>query len=132
MYRYYGERIWILWILLKRWQRTLDLVFVLLAAENQQTNQNIISQIDAAAQAISKDGILISAFKLKKTSPDYAQLAKQYSVPSVLAMVKWRGVSAVSGKITKSKLVQAYVKASRPVSGCAGSSGCKPGSSGCK
>ena len=106
-----------------------DLVFVLLAAENQQTNQNIISQIDAAAQAISKDGILISAFKLKKTSPDYAQLAKQYSVPSVLAMVKWRGVSAVSGKITKSKLVQAYVKASRPVSGCcpsgAGSSGCK-------
>ena len=95
-----------------------DAVFVFLAAEDQQSNQNIISQIEAAAKTINADGIRISAFKLNKTAPDYAQLAKQFPVPSVLAMVKGRGMSAVSGQISETKLVQAYVTASRPASGC--------------
>jgi hypothetical protein len=107
-----------------------DAVFVFLTAEDQQSNQNIISLIEAAAKTINADGIRISAFKLNKTAPDYAQLAKQFPVPSVLAMVKGRGMSAVSGQINETKLVQAYVTASRPTSGCcpagAGSSTCAP------
>ena len=107
-----------------------DAVFVFLAAEDQQNNQNIISQVEAAAKTINADGIQVSAFKLNKTAPDYAQLAKQFPVPSVLAMVKGRGMSAVSGQINETKLVQAYVAASRPASGCcpsgAGSPACPP------
>ncbi len=107
-----------------------DAVFVFLAAEEQQSNQNIISRIETAAKTINADGIRVSAFKLNKTAPEYAQLAKQFPIPSVLAMVKGRGMSAVSGQISETKLVQAYVAASRPTSSCcptgAGSSACPP------
>lgn len=105
-----------------------DAVFVLLAAEDQQGNQPITKAIEAAAKKIQTNGIRVSAFTLKKGAPNYAQLVKQFSVPSVLAMVKGRGMSGVSGDISEAKLVQAFVTASRPTSGCcpsgAGASGC--------
>ncbi len=107
-----------------------DAVFVFLAAEEGQIDRNIVGQVEAAAKTIGTDEIRVSAFKLNKTAPEYAQLAKQFPVPSVLAMVKGRGMSAVSGQISETKLVQAYVAASRPTSSCcptgAGSSACPP------
>ena len=106
-----------------------DAVFVLLAAEDQQGNQAITREIEAAAKKIQSNGSHICAFRLKKDAPDYAQLAKQFSIPCVVAMVKGRGMSAVSGEINEAKLVQAFVTASRPSSGCcpsgAGQSDCK-------
>jgi len=105
-----------------------DAVFVFLAAKDQLNDQAITRQIEAAAKIIKADGVRVSAFRLKQSAPDYAQLAKQVSVPSVLAMVKGRGTSAVSGEITETKLVQAFVAASRPGGGCcpAGSTTCPP------
>jgi hypothetical protein len=107
-----------------------DAVFVLLAAEDQQGSQTITKEIEAAAQKIQSNGSRICAFKLKKDAPDYAQLAKQFSIPCVVAMVKNRGMSAVSGDINEAKLVRALVTASRPISGCcpssAGQSACPP------
>ena len=102
-----------------------DAVFILLAAEDQQGIQTITNEIEAAAKKIQSNGIRISAFTLKKGAPNYAQLAKQLSVPCVIAMVKGGGLSGVSGEITETKLVQAFVMASRPASGC-GPSGCGP------
>ena len=102
-----------------------DAVFILLAAEDQQGNQTITKEIEAAAKKIQSSGTRISAFTLKKGAPDYAQLAKQFSTPCVLAMVKGRGTSGVSGDITESKLIQAFVMASRVTSGCC-PSGCAP------
>jgi len=107
-----------------------DAVFILLAAEDQQGIQTITNEIEAVAKKIQAGGMRISAFRLTKDAPDYAQLTKQISVPCVLAMVKGGGASAVSGEITETKLVQAFVMASRPSSGCcpsgAGASGCGP------
>ena len=100
-------------------------VFILLAADDQQGIQTITNEIEAAAKKIQSNGIRISAFTLKKGAPNYAQLAKQLSVPCVIAMVKGGGLSGVSGQITETKLVQAFVMASRPASGC-GPSGCGP------
>ena len=106
-----------------------DVVFILLAAEDQQSNQTITNKIEASAKTIESKGSRISAFRLKKNAPNYTQLAKQFSVPCVLAMVKGRGMSGVSGEITEAKLVQAFVTASRATSGCcpssAGQSDCK-------
>lgn len=103
-----------------------DAVFILLLADNdQQGNQTIASEIEAAAKKIQAGGTRISAFRLTKDAPDYAQLTSQFSLPCVLAMVKGRGASGVSGQITETKLVQAFVTASRPTSGC-GPSGCGP------
>ena len=105
-----------------------DAVFVLLAAEDQQGSQTITKEIDAAVKKIKSNGVRISVFRLKQAVPDYAQLAKQFSVPCVLAMVKGRGMSAVSGEISEANLIQAFVAASRPTSGCcpsgAGASSC--------
>ncbi len=101
-----------------------DAVYVFLAGEDQQVNQTIIREIEAAAKIIQSNGSSIYAFGLKKDAPDYALLAKQYSIPCVLAMVKGMGISAVSDQINETKLVGVFVKASRPLS--CGSSGCGP------
>ena len=95
-----------------------DSVFILLAADDQQGNQTITNEIEAAAKKIQSNGISISAFTLKKSAPNYAQLTKQLSLPCVLAMVKGGGASGVSGEITEAKLIQAFVAASRPASAC--------------
>lgn len=99
-------------------------VYVFLAGEDQQANQAITNHIEAAAKKIQADGNRIRAFKLKKDAPNYAQLEKQFFVPCVVAMVKGGGMSTVSGEINTAKLLEAFVKASRP-SGC-GTSGCGP------
>ncbi|MHC4424491.1 MAG: hypothetical protein ACYSYV_00180 [Planctomycetota bacterium] len=106
----------------------MDAVFILLSGENQPGGQTIINEIEQAAKKIQSRGNRISAFGLKESAPDYEQLAKQFSVPCVLAMVKGCGLSAVSAEITESKLLEAFVAASRPTLGC-GPSGCGP--SGC-
>jgi hypothetical protein len=104
----------------------VDAVFIFLAAEGELDIQPITKEIDAAARKIQSGGSSISAFTLKKGSTNYMQMAKQFSVPCVVAMVRGRGMSAVSGEITESKLLQAFVAASRPSSGCAPGA-CAPG-----
>ena len=100
-----------------------DAVFILLAAEDQQDMQPVTREIEAAAKTIQAGGTRISAFRLMQGAPNYANLTKQLSVPCVLAMVKGCGVSGVpAGQITETKLVQAFVTASRPGSAC-----CPPG-----
>jgi len=101
-----------------------DAVFILLTADDQQSNQAAIKHIEAAAKTIQAGGTRISAFRLKQDAPNYANLKEQLSVPCVLAMVKGGGLSPVpAAQITEAKLVQAFVAASRPSSGC-----CPPGS----
>lgn len=101
-----------------------DAVFILLAVDDQESSQAAMKEIEAAAKTIQSNGVRISAFRLKQGTPDFVNLAKQLSVPGVLAMVKGGGISGVSAdQITETKLVQAFVAASRPNSGC-----CPPGS----
>ncbi len=101
-----------------------DAVFILLAADDQESNQAATKQIEAAAKTIQSNGVRISAFRLKQGAPNYANFSKQLSTPCVLAMVKGGGVSGVSAdQIAETKLVQAFVTASRPSAGC-----CPPGS----
>ncbi|UCE46224.1 MAG: hypothetical protein JSW47_11435 [Phycisphaerales bacterium] len=101
-----------------------DAVFIFLTADDQESNQAAIKQIEAAAKMIQTSGTRVSAFRLKEGAPNYANLAEQLSVPCVLAMVKGGGVSGVSAdQITETKLVQAFVTASRPSSACCPSGG---------
>lgn len=103
-----------------------DAVFILLSTKDQQASQTVTKEIDAAVKRIKANGIRVSAFRLAEAAPEYAQFSKQVSIPCVLAMVKGGGMSAVSDEISEAKLVQAYVTASRPTSGC-----CPPGSTTC-
>lgn len=99
-----------------------DAAFVYLAAQDGTSNDLPVAALKEAASRINMQGHKIALFTLEAGSRDYAQLAAQTSVPAVLALVKGRGMSAVNGVITETKLLQAFV--------AAGSVSCGPGGCG--
>jgi len=102
-----------------------DAVFVFMSGKEPNDTPVPISQIKNAMQTIeTQAGAKIVLFKLNASSPDYVQVASQTEPPCVIAMVKGRGMSAVSGDITEAKLVQAFV-------GASSAGGCGPASAGC-
>lgn len=81
----------------------------------------------SAARTLESKGSKCGLFTLKPGSVDYDQITAKLTLPAVLAMVKGRGMSTISGDITETKLIQGFVAASR-TAGC-GAGGC---GSGCK
>jgi len=104
-----------------------DAVFVFLPAREGTSAKPPSAPMKAAARTIEAKGFKCALFTLKPGSRDYDQIAKQMSVPGVVALVKGRGMSAVSGDITEAKLLQGYVAASS-AGGCGPSAapGCCP------
>lgn len=105
-----------------------DAVFIFLPGKDGAAGNPPSALMKGAASMIeSKAGLKCGLFTLKAGSRDYDQIAAQISVPGVLAMVKGRGMSAVSGEITEAKLVQGFVAASSG-GGCGPSAaaGCCP------
>ena len=100
----------------------VDVVFILIAGRNQQDAQTLAGEIEAAAKKIRSRGNRISAFRLKEATTDYKNMAEQFSVPTVMAMVKGLGYSVVSDQITEANLLEAFATASRAPAGC-----CPPG-----
>lgn len=99
-----------------------DAVFVFLPAREGSVDKAPSAPMRAAARTIEGKGMKCALFTLKAGSADYEQIAKQVQVPAVLALVKGRGMSAVSGEVTEAKLLQGYV-------GACSSGGCAPGAS---
>jgi hypothetical protein len=99
-----------------------DAVFVFLPGKEGASANPPSTAMNGAARTIEAQGKKIGLFTLKPGSPDYDQIAKQISVPGVLAMVKGRGTSPISGDITETKLVQGYLAASN-AGGCGPSAG---------
>ncbi|MEI7435510.1 MAG: hypothetical protein WCL16_01725 [bacterium] len=107
-------------------------VFVFLPGKGETSAKAPTAQIGSAARTMEPqlNGGKIGIFALKTGSRDYEQMASQTTVPCVLALVKGKGMSATSGEITETKLVQAFVAASS--TGSCGPVGCGPSSGGCK
>lgn len=103
-----------------------DAVFVFLPAREGASVKPPSAAMKAAARTIEAKGMKCGLFTLKPGSPDYDQMAKRVPVPAVLAMVKGRGMSAVSGEVTEAKLVQGYVAASTAGCGPSAGAGCCP------
>jgi hypothetical protein len=101
-----------------------DAVFVYVPGKEAASGNPPSTAMKSAASRIGSQGYKVALFTLETGSRDYQQLAAQMSVPGVLAMVKGRGMSAVSGDITETKLIQGFVAASS-AGGC-GPSGCGP------
>ena len=97
-----------------------DAVFIYLPGKEVTAAKAPSKPMKAAAKLIEGKGTKCGLFTLKPGSADYDKVGKQMSVPGVVALVKGRGMSAVSGEITEAKLVQGFVSA-----GSAG--GCGPG-----
>lgn len=102
-------------------------VFVFLPDRKEKAGNAPTAQIQSAVRTIEARGSKIGVFILKPGGRDYERITAQVAVPGVLAMVKGRGMKAVSGEITETKLVQAFVGASSG-GGCGSSakSGCCP------
>jgi len=106
-----------------------DAVFVFILAKGTDTvSKETTDAIASAEQKIESTGVQIGLYTLQSSSPEYANIAAQLTLPSMLVMSKGRGMGAVSGEITETKLLQAYVASSR-AGGCCPSGG---GSAGCK
>jgi len=102
-------------------------VFIFLAGENEELNRTASVQVDAMTNMLSAKGKQIAAFTLRRDSQGYNQLVKQFSVeslPSVIVAGKGYGAATVSGEITETELLRAFVVASAPVS--CGPGGCCP------
>jgi hypothetical protein len=107
-----------------------DAVFVFVPAKgNDIVSKEITNAIASAEQKIKFKGVSLGLYTLQSSSPEYANIASQLPPPGILVMSKGRGMGAVSGEITETKLLQAYVASSR-AGGCCpsggGSSGCSP------
>ncbi len=105
-----------------------DAVFVFLPGKDGAAGDPPSATMRGAARAIeSRAGLKCGVFTLKAGTRDYEQFARQMSVPCVLAAVKGRGMSAIPGEITETKLLQGFVAASS-AGGCSPSAaaGCCP------
>jgi len=100
-----------------------DAVFVFIPAKGIDTvGKETMAAIASAEKKIEATGAKLGLYTLQSSSPEYANLAAQLTVPSMLVMSKGRGMGAVSGEITETKILQAYVASSR-ASGCCPSGG---------
>jgi len=108
-----------------------DAVFVFVPVYgNNIVSKETTEAIASAEQKLKSSGLIIGLYTLRFSSPsnEYANLAAQLTLPGMLVMSKGRGMGAVSGEITETKLLQAYVASSRTGGCCpsgSGSAGCK-------
>jgi hypothetical protein len=102
-----------------------DAVFVFIPAKGNDTvNKQTTDAIASAEKRIKSTGVSLGLYTLQSGSPEYTNIAAQLSLPGMLVLSKGRGMGAVSGEITETKLLQAYIASSR-AGGC-GPSGCGP------
>lgn len=107
-----------------------EAVFVVIPADDTVRTAAIQKEVAAASATITDRGTKVGKFLLSKDAEDYKGVVAQLGAPSVLAMVKNRGMSVVADKdVSQDALMKAFVGASRPRSAC-GAGGCGP--SGCK
>jgi len=105
----------------------IETVFILLPGEDGNRVQATSRQVDAAMIKLRSKGKKVATFTLEKSAADYAQLVEQLSItsfPSVVAIGRGCGSRVVSGEITETKLLQAFVATSTPSSSC-GPGGCQ-------
>jgi MYXO-CTERM domain-containing protein len=100
----------------------LDAVFVFLPGKEGTSSNLPAATMNKAARTIEAQGKKIGLFTLLPSSHDYDQIEGKISLPAVLAMAKGRGMNAISGDITETKLVQGYLAASS-AGGCGPSAG---------
>ena len=103
-----------------------DAVFVYVPGKDGTASNPPATAMKGAVSRIGSQGYKIALFTLKAGTRDYEQIAAQMPVPGVLAMVKGKGMSAVSGEVTETKLIQGFVAAGNCGPAGCGPAGCGP------
>ncbi|MFC1566849.1 hypothetical protein ACFL4A_03300 [bacterium] len=103
-----------------------DAVFVFIPNKDEKhVDSTTVDAVSIAEQVLKANGIQVGLYTLQTDSPEYTSIASQASLPGILVVKKGGGMAMVSGDVTESKLVQAYVSCSRS-GGCGTSSSCEP------
>ncbi|MCK9459380.1 MAG: hypothetical protein M0R80_07050 [Proteobacteria bacterium] len=116
----------------------LDAVLVVVPAkEGGAAEQEIAREVDAARQKLVAKAMTVGVYSLRTDTPEYGALAGRHKLPGVVvfagggekALVSAANIDAgmLTGTITESKLLQAYVAASMGASG--GGCNCAKGAS---
>jgi hypothetical protein len=113
-----------------------DAVFIFIpSAKTEPLQDRTNAAVLAAQKTLKSSNIALGLYTLRTSSPDYTAISRQVQAPAILVASKGRGMAAVSGDITESRLLQAFV-ASSSAGGCGpsgcGPSGCGPSSAGGK
>jgi len=106
-----------------------DTVFIFIPAKKDEAaSETTRTAVLSAQKMLNSKGIRVGLYTLQTTSPDFSAMSSQVQVPAILVACKGRGMGAVSGEVTETKLLQAFMASSR-AGGCCPSGG---SSSGCK
>ena len=109
---------------------TQDAVFIFIPSpKNDLADDNTNTAVLAAQRTLKSNKITLGLYTLPSSAPDYSAMSEQVQAPAILVACRGKGMAVVSGDITETKLVQAFVEASS-AGGC-GPSGCGPSSGGC-
>jgi hypothetical protein len=102
-----------------------DAVFIFIpGAKNEPVQDPTNAALLAAQKTLRSNNITLGLYTLRTSSPDYSAISRQVQTPAILVASKGKGMAAVSGDVTETKLLQAFV-ASSSAGGC-GPSGCGP------
>lgn len=107
----------------------LDTVFLVIPSkDNAATSKETGTVLASVEKTLNSKGLSTGIFTLNAASPDYPDVAAKVTPPGIAVLTKGRGISFVSGGISESNLMQAYVASTR--SGGCGPGGCPPAANG--
>lgn len=102
----------------------LNTVFLLIPDKNgARIDRKAAAALASVERVLNAKGIKTGIFILQTGSPDYPDIAARVAAPGIAVLTKGRGMGFVSGRISKTSLMQAYVASTRTGCGCSG--GCK-------
>ncbi len=105
-----------------------DAVFIYIPeSDGDAIAANSLKAVMSAKASMKSKDINLGLYTLPASSPDYSGIAAQNQPPAILVASKGGGMAPVSGEVSETKLLQAYMATKS--SGC-GPGGCGPG--GCK
>jgi hypothetical protein len=110
--------------------KVYDGAFILLLKDEPEKNRLMTNEVNGAMNAIGLQGVRMCAFQLEGGTQDFNMINSQLPAPSVLVIMKGKGMRGVAGgDIAQPKLLQACLAAMLPP-GC-GPGSCRAGSSSC-
>jgi len=100
----------------------LNTVFLVIPGkDNASTTKETDAAVAAVERTLNARGLSTGIYTLKTASPDYQDVAAKVTAPGIAVLTKGGGIGFVSGGISESNLMQAYVTSTR-AGGC-----CPPG-----
>ena len=103
----------------------LNTVFLVIPSkDNAPASKETVTLLASVERTLNAKGLSTGIYTLQTSSPDYPDVAAKVTPPGIAVLSKNGGIGFVSGGISETNLMQAYVASTRK-GGC-GPGGCPP------